>query len=315
MSSTALLYGTLDPPSRQWRPASPRAWTCVGALAIPLWAMWPCLAIRTFEIPTLEFLAMMFLVGWLVLKPLHRPSHIEIEHPSTQSRMLAVAFAVSLSAGDIAFLAALHRIPAAQANLISYLWPVMIVGFGAAIGLFRLRLRHIIGLGLGFSGAVILIWDGRISMSVSGIGLALLNGACWAAYCIFRLAWKQPAGNVLARGCAISAVLCAVLHVFLEPTVIPSLGASAATAGAGVLPLALGNFVWDQGFRRGDSQLLAVMAYATPLCSAVLLAALGAALFTWNLFVGAVVIVLAGMLSRTGPSDFSRQAEPRRAPH
>jgi drug/metabolite transporter (DMT)-like permease len=304
MSSTALLYGTLGTPSRQWRPVSPRAWTCVGALAIPLWATWPALAIRAFDVPPMEFLAVMFLVGWLVLTLLHRPTDINIEHPSKQSWLPAAAFAVSLSGGDIAFIAATHRIPAAQANLICYLWPVMIVVFGAAIGLFRLRLRQIVGLVLGFSGAVILIWDGRVSMSVSGIGLALLNGACWAAYLILRLVWKQPTGNVLGRGCAISAVLCALLHLFLEPTAIPGPGALAATAAAGILPLALGNLVWDQGFRRGDSQLLAVMAYATPLCSALLLAALGVALFTWNLFVGAVVIVLAGVLSRTDPGDF-----------
>jgi hypothetical protein len=43
------------------------------------------------------------------------------------------------------------------------------------------------------------------------------------------------------------------------------------------------------------------MAYATPLCSALLLASLGAALLTWNLLAGAVVIVLAGLLSRTDP--------------
>ena len=73
----------------------------------------------------------------------------------------------------------------------------------------------------------------------------------------------------------------------------------AATAVAGIIPLALGNFVWDQGFRRGDSRLLAVMAYATPLCSALLLASLGAALLTWNLLAGATVIVLAGLLSRS----------------
>jgi hypothetical protein len=88
--------------------------------------------------------------------------------------------------------------------------------------------------------------------------------------------WKQPTGNMLARGCGISTGLCAVLHVLLEPTVIPGPGALAATAVAGMIPLALGNFVCDEGFRRGDRQLLAVMAYATPLCSALLLAALGA---------------------------------------
>jgi drug/metabolite transporter (DMT)-like permease len=302
MSGTVLLYGSLDPPSREWRPLSPKAWTCVGALAIPLWATWPALAIQSFEIPPMEFLALMFLVGWLVLTRLERPTdRNKNKRPSTQSWLPAAALAVSLSGGDIAFIAATHRIPAAQATLITYLWPVMIVVFGAVIGLFRLRPRQVIGLALGFSGAVILIFDGRISMSASGIGLALLNGGGWAAYLLLRLVWKQPAGNVLARGCAISAVVCTLLHFLREPTVFPGFGALAATTAAGIVPLALGNFVWDQGFRRGDSQLLAVMAYATPLCSALLLAALGAALLTWNLLVGAVVIVLAGVLSRTDP--------------
>jgi drug/metabolite transporter (DMT)-like permease len=80
-----------------------------------------------------------------------------------------------------------------------------------------------------------------------------------------------------------------------------SLGAFVANAVAGKIPFALGNYVWDEGFRRGDDRLLAVMAYATPLCSALLLASLLAALLTWNLLAGAVVIVLAGLLSRTDP--------------
>jgi drug/metabolite transporter (DMT)-like permease len=108
----------------------------------------------------------------------------------------AVVYGLALAGGDTCFILATHRIPAAQANLISYLWPVMIVVLGAAMGLFRLRLRQIIGLVLGFFGAAILIWDGHVAMSISGIGLALLSGACWAAYCIFRLTWKQPASNV-----------------------------------------------------------------------------------------------------------------------
>jgi drug/metabolite transporter (DMT)-like permease len=135
--------------------------------------------------------------------------------------------------------------------------------------------------------------------SLTGIGLALLSGACWALYCIFRLKWKGEAANVLARGCAVSAVLCGVLHILTEPTIMPSIGALAAAAAVGVVPLALGNYVWDEGFRRGDSQLLAVMAYATPLCSALLLAALGVAALTFSLLVGAAVIVVAGLLSRT----------------
>jgi drug/metabolite transporter (DMT)-like permease len=84
----------------------------------------------------------------------------------------------------------------------------------------------------------------------------------------------------------------------LESTVIPSAGGMAAAAAVGIVPLAFGNLLWDEGFRRGDSQLLAVMAYATPLCTALLLCLLGLESLTWTLGLGALVIVLAGLLSR-----------------
>ena len=42
----------------------------------------------------------------------------------------------------------------------------------------------------------------------------------------------------------------------LTPRVWTCVGALAAAAAVGILPLALGNLVWDEGFRRGDSQFV-----------------------------------------------------------
>src|ERR1700683_711066 len=179
MSSTALWFGALSPPSIKQRTLSPKTWTCIGALAIPLWAMWPALAIRTLGAPPLESLAVMFFFGWLVFSRLQRrPLVGNDKSPSKQSWLPAVVYALALAGGDLCFLLATHRIPAAQANLISYLWPVMIVIFGATVGLFHRRARQLIGLTLGLSGARILMWDGRVAMSISGMGLALISGSC-----------------------------------------------------------------------------------------------------------------------------------------
>ncbi len=300
MTGTAVWFGALDRVYRVRRPLTPRVWTCVGALAIPLWATWPALALRAFEMPAFECLTVAFFTGWLVLTIIARATgELGAARQSILSWVPALACAIGLSGSNGFHILATHSIPAAQANLISYLWPVMIVAFGAMLRMFSLRPRQIVGLLLGFAGAVILLGDGRVSMSAGGIGLALLSGVCWALYCLFRLKWTGDSRNLLARGCAVSTLLCAALHGLLEPTIVPSMGASAAAAAVGILPLALGNLVWDEGFRRGDSQLLAVMAYATPLCSALLLAALGMAAVTWSLLAGAAVIVLAGFLSRT----------------
>jgi len=89
------------------------------------------------------------------------------------AKIPALACAIGLSGSNGFHILATHSIPAAQANLISYLWPVMIVVFGAMLRLFRLRPRQVVGLVLGFAGAVILMADGRLSMSPTGIGLAV----------------------------------------------------------------------------------------------------------------------------------------------
>ena len=140
-------------------------------------------------------------------------------------------------------------------------------------------------------------------MSISGMARA-------AERCLlgrsprFRLWVEQPAGEFAGAEDAPSPPSARPLSTSpLDPAVTPSVGAFAATAVAGMIPLALGNYVWDQGFRRGDGHLSAVMAYATPLCSALLLASLGAALLTWNLLAGAVVIVLAGLPVEDGCLD------------
>src|SRR6266403_4414568 len=91
MSSTPLWFGALSPPSIKQRTLSPKIWTCVGALAIPLWATWPSLAIQTLEIPPFESLAVMFLFGWAVLTSLRRSDGADMEESSFKRSWLPAA--------------------------------------------------------------------------------------------------------------------------------------------------------------------------------------------------------------------------------
>jgi len=307
-------FATLRAPLRRWRPSPSARWTCIGALAIPLWATWPTLALRTRELPIFEVLSIAYLVGWLTLNALERARARTTETSAVlgdsatsvpriasawQSRIPALMFAIGVAGSAALFVFATNYIAAAEANLISYLWPGMIAAFGGMLGIFRLRTRQVMGIALGFVGAFIVMRGGSLSFSYPGMGLALLSGALWAAYCVYRLKWPAAPRSILVQGCAMSGALCAALHFLGEPTVMPTVGIAAGAITIGIIPTALGNFLWDQGFRRGDSKLLAVMAYATPLCSALLLSFLGMESLTWNLLIGAVVIAVAGMLSRT----------------
>src|ERR1700749_1816444 len=67
---TSLPFGALTP-FRAIRRLSPRAAaTGLGALAIPLWATWPTLAIWAASLPAFEILTIAFAIGWLVLSRL-----------------------------------------------------------------------------------------------------------------------------------------------------------------------------------------------------------------------------------------------------
>src|SRR5579871_1839854 len=217
------------------RPLSTSQWTALGALSIPLWAMWPSLALHMKSLPPLEALACMFACGFLTFRVLKVGSAEGAAAPTLRGWLPSLVYAGALAGGDLCFLLATHRLPAAQANLLSYLWPVMIGTLGAAVGIFRLSARLLGALLLGFSGAALLLWDGKLEPSVSGMALALGSGALWAAYCVFRLAWKEPTGNLLARGSGISALLCMVLHFLLEPTVRPD--------GVQILCMAVSGFI------------------------------------------------------------------------
>jgi drug/metabolite transporter (DMT)-like permease len=87
--------------------------------------------------------------------------------------------------------------------------------------------------------------------------------------------------------------------------VVPTITSAAATVAVGVVPAALANWLWDCGFRQGNSQQLTVLSYTTPLFSALILVVLGLETLTSRLLVGAVLILLAALLSHTNASKLS----------
>jgi drug/metabolite transporter (DMT)-like permease len=287
-------------------PKTPRAvWTLIGCLAIPLWASWPLLAaLTTSTMPLMQYLAVIFASGAVALflapkGPVAvRSDRPQVEGWAKSSRLLAaVMVGLGLLVSDILFILAFRHISVAQANLILYLWPVMVVAICVPLGLATLRRTHVGGILLGLLGAALVIGGGDGAFSWTGVALATGGGLAWAGYVVFRIWQGEQAPDALALGLTLSAAVATALHLAFEATVVPSLGALAGTILVGIIPLALGNLAWDHGVRKGDRVLLATMAYATPLIAAMLLVAFGLAAATPNLLLGAVLIVAAGIVA------------------
>ena len=202
------------------------------------------------------------------------------------------------------YFAALRAAPPAQAGLIAYLWPLLIVLFAAVLlpGE-RLRPAHLLGALLGLAGVAVLIagQDGGFHAEARdgpGYGLALACAFIWALYTIASRRFRHVPTEAVAGFCLATAALAAAVHGLVETTVRPE-GAvqAAAILALGLGPVGLAFYVWDHGAKHGDVRLLGVLSYAAPVLSTLLLVVAGYAAPTLTLGLACGLIVAGALVA------------------
>jgi len=256
--------------------------TLVGFVAVLLWSSLALLTAKSGEAPPFELAALTFLVGGLC-------GLIYAGVRGRISRLAQPWWVWLVGVGGLfgyhaLYFAALRRAPPAEASLIAYLWPLLIVLFSAALPGERLRPQHVAGALLGFAGAAILFLSKGAAFGSSGrsawIGycLALSCAFVWSAYSVLSRHLKGAPTEAVAGFCLMSAGLAALCHFAFESTVVPaSADQWAAILGLGIGPVGLAFYVWDYGVKHGDIKLLGVASYAAPVLSTLILVATGVA--------------------------------------
>jgi drug/metabolite transporter (DMT)-like permease len=191
----------------------------------------------------------------------------------------------------------LRRAPPAEASLIAYLWPLLIVLLSALQPGERLSARHVLGAALGLAG-VATLFAGRSNgalfsvASLSGDALALGCAFVWSIYSVASRRLKEAPTEAVAGFCLVTAFLAALCHFAFETNVAPAnAGQWLAILGLGLGPVGLAFYVWDYGVKHGDIKLLGVAAYAAPVLSTLILVAAGFAPATASLAIACGLIV------------------------
>lgn len=199
------------------------------------------------------------------------------------------------------YFSALRLAPAAEAGLIAYLWPLLIVLLSSLLPDEHLKSGHIIGGLIGFAGAAIIVTQGETRFEASaalGYGLAFLCAVTWSSYSVMSRKLGQTPTSSVAVFCLATSLLSGIAHIGLETTIWPvDIAAWLAVIGLGVGPVGLAFFVWDVGVKRGDIQLLGVASYAAPLLSTFVLVVAGIADMTWALLVASLLITIGAVLA------------------
>ncbi len=298
-SASELAFLRTPSPSRWRRALAGAGATVIGSTAVIVWALWPAMAVRTAHVPPFALLAVaygsafVFLVG---LRCARRQTAFGMFRASWRIHLITL---LGILISNVLYLFALRTVPAANANIVSYTWPLMIVVGGALLRWVEPNGRQWFGLLIGFGGAMVVIgpaWHGDIA--ISGYLLALGSGLAWAVYSLARMRLVGGPPDVFAAACAFAVPCCVGLHLLLEPAADPTWREYLIAALIGGGPVGGANVLWDYGITRGDAKALAVFAYATPVFASFFLILTGDAVLTFPMVVGAGMVVVGALLGR-----------------
>ena len=268
--------------------------TGVGAIAVLLWALLALFTAASGQVPPFQLAAMTFAVGGAlgVMSWIRRPERIKLLRQPWTVWALGV---VGLFGYHFFYFTALRNAPPAEAGLIAYLWPLLIVLFSGLLPGETLNWRHIVGALMGFAGAGLLITGGG-GLTVEGqyalgYGAALVCALTWSSYSVLSRRFADVPTDVVIGFCLVTAVLAALCHLALEETVWPADGIEwLAVLGLGLGPVGAAFFAWDVGVKKGDIQALGAASYGAPLLSTLILVALGFAQASATLAIACLLI-------------------------
>jgi len=290
-----------------------RTATLIGFCAILLWSTLALFTAMSGRVPPFQLVAMTFVIGGLLILTI-----TALRGQLSRIRPTPASFALGLYGpfGDTAlYYAAVKTAPAAEANLIHYLWPLLIVLFTALLPGGGLKPRHLVGALIGLVATGLLVSGGLGSGGGLALGhvLAALGAFVWASYSVASRRFANVPSESLCvtmLGCAIPALAC---HLAFETT----LWSLTSIEWSGVLGLGLGSIglafvVWDIGMKQGDVALLGVASYAAPVLSTLVLVLFGYAAASWLLAASCALIVAGALVASGGGSARSRKGRGER---
>jgi drug/metabolite transporter (DMT)-like permease len=278
-----------------------RAATLIGLTAILMWSLLAVMTVATGKIPAFQLAAMTFAIGALV----GFSTWIGRRHAIRALWQPPVAWMVGvggLFGYHALYFLALRFAPPAEAGLLNYLWPLLIVLFSSLLPGERLAPHHVIGALLGLAGTVLLLAGnfsgGFAPGQVPGLIAAFVAAFVWAAYSVMSRKLKSVPTDAVAGFCLATALLAAAVHAVVEVTVWPDSTVEwLAIVALGIGPVGAAFYAWDIGMKRGDIRVLGAASYATPLLSTGFLMMAGFAKPSVAIAIAAVLIAGGGLIA------------------
>jgi drug/metabolite transporter (DMT)-like permease len=281
-------------------PTTQRA-TLVGLAAILIWSFLSLLTVASGRTPPFQLTAMTFAIGgalgasrWLM----HGGAAAAMRQPFA---VWALGI-TGLFGYHALYFIALRLAPPAEAQLVNYLWPLLIVLFAAFLPGERLRAHHVLGTLIGLAGTVLLFLDrGGITFArdyLPGFAAAFCAALAWATYSVLSRLFAAVPTDTVAGFCLATAALSTVCHLLFEQTLWPQTAVEwGAVIALGIGPVGGAFYAWDVGIKHGDIRVLGAASYLAPLLSTAFLVLAGYAQAGIVLALAALLIAAGGLIA------------------
>lgn len=272
-----------------------------GVLAILLWASLGLFSIITTNIPAFQLTAISFFIASFIGLLLLKKQSIHISQLFKISPKVWLIGVCGLFGYHFFYFLAIKNAPAVEANLLNYLWPLLIVVFSAFLPNEKLRWYHILGASLGLLGAFFLVSKGGEfsfeTQYIWGYVFALIAALTWSSYSVISKTLSHVPTYAVTGFCIVTAILSTICHLIFEVTVIPNSLELFGALMLGLGPVGGAFYLWDYGVKNADIKLLGSISYFTPLLSTLLLVLLGYANFTIAIVLACILIILGSFIS------------------
>lgn len=273
--------------------------TVIGFSAILMWSLLALLTVASGKVPPFQLLALTFAIGgaigavWLW--------RANTWHALRQAPQVWALGVCGLFGYHALYFISLRWAPPAEAGLVNYLWPLLIVLFSGFLPGERLRWYSVAGALLGFVGTIVLFLGKGLTPALefaAGYSAAFCAAFVWAGYSVLSRRFAGVPTAAVAGFCLATTLLATLCHLALETTVWPqNTGEWLATLALGIGPVGIAFYAWDIGVKRGDLRLLGVGSYAAPILSTSFLVLAGHADASVSLILAALLIAGGGLLA------------------
>lgn len=273
----------------------------LGLITILLWSSLALFTVLSGAIPPFQLLSISFFIastiGLIMLKK-QKKSFKDLKKIPLKVYLIGL---YGLFGYHFFYFVAIKNAPAVEANLLNYLWPLLIVLFSALLPNEKLKWYHLLGTFLALIGALLLVSKGgKFEFEqeyLKGYLSALAAALIWSSYSVISKTLKHIPTFAVAGFCLLTAIFSLIAHLLLEQTVVPTVTQLFAAIMLGLGPVGGAFYLWDFAVKNGDIKILGSLSYLAPLLSTLILVVVGSSELTSSVVLACVFIIFGSIIS------------------